>query len=117
MKNQKLNHTEEEKLLTELTNPNYPYANVALPKDATPLERSKYSLCKKILAYEQDNGLSTEKLAQLINLTLPETEDILFARINKFTLDRLIFYASNLFSPFELGIIKAEPRERNISAL
>lgn len=94
---------ELEKICKELSDPNYPRSNMALPKNATPLERSKYSLCKKILAYGQDNNLTTEELAQQINLTVPEAEDILFARINKFTLDRLVYYATNLF-PFHLAI-------------
>src|SRR5256885_10431240 len=78
---------ELEKIREEMSAPNYPRVNMALPKNATPLEKSKYSLCKKILAYEQDNNLTTEELAEQINLTVPEVEDILFGRINKFTLD------------------------------
>ncbi len=99
---------ELEKICRELSDPNYPRANMALSKDATPLERSKYSLCKKILTYEQDNNLTTEELAQQIKLTIPEVEDILFARIDKFTLDRLVYYAANLF-PFHLAIHEEEP--------
>src|SRR5436305_8156188 len=94
---------ELEKICEEMSSPNYPRANFALSPKATPLERSKYSLCKKILVYKQDKKLSAEKLAQKINLTVPETEDILFARIDKFTLDRLVTYANNLFT-FHLTI-------------
>ena len=91
------------KIREKMLEPNYPRINRPLPKNATSLEKSKYSLCKKILAYEQDNNLTTEELAEQINLTVPEVEDILFARINKFTLDRLVAYANNLFS-FHLAI-------------
>src|SRR5947208_6022798 len=94
---------EIEKICQKMSEPNYPRSNVALPKNATSLERSKYFLCKKVLVYKQENNLSVEKLAQQINLTVPEVEDILFARINKFTLDRLVVYANNLF-PFHLAI-------------
>jgi predicted XRE-type DNA-binding protein len=102
--------TELEKICEEMSSPNYPRANLALSPNATPLERSKYSLCKKILIYKQDKKLSAEKLAQKINLTVPETEDILFARINKFTLDRLVAYADNLFS-FQLEVNERIPRK------
>ena len=91
---------EEKKIIEELSSPNYFRCNMALPRNANPLEKSKYKLCKKILAYKQDNNLTTEQLAQRINLTIPETESILFARINEFTMDRLITYASNLFDSF-----------------
>src|SRR5688500_8858349 len=87
---------ELEKICKEMSDPNYPRANKALPKNATSLERSKYFLCKKVLVYKQENNLPVEKLAKQINLTVPEVEDILFARIDKFTLDRLVIYANNL---------------------
>src|SRR3954447_1804161 len=80
----------------EMTNPNFPYKNIGLRPDATPLERNKYDICQKILAYKQDNKLTTEKVAKTIQLTTPETEDIFFGRINKFTLDRLMDYATRL---------------------
>src|SRR5215204_1246484 len=86
------------KIREKMLEPNYPRINMALPKNATPLEKSKYSLCKKVLVYKQENNLPVEKLAKQINLTVPEVEDILFARIDKFTLDRLVSYANNLFS-------------------
>lgn len=94
---------ELEKICEELSNLNYPRSNLALSPHATSLEKSKYFLCKRILAYQQKNDLSDKELAQQINLTIPEVEDILFARINKFTLDRLVEYTANLF-PFHLAI-------------
>ncbi|MCE8163781.1 MAG: hypothetical protein I3274_06255 [Candidatus Moeniiplasma glomeromycotorum] len=95
------------KIREKMLEPNYPRVNRPLPKNATSLEKSKYFLCKKVLVYKQENKLSVEKLAQQINLTIPEVEDILFCRINKFTLDRLVSYIDNLF-PFHL-IIHEEP--------
>jgi len=80
----------------EITNPNFPYKNVGLNPNATPLEKNKYEICQKILAYKQDNKLTAEKVAKSIQLTTPETEDIFFSRINKFTLDRLMDYATKL---------------------
>ena len=80
----------------EMTNPNFPYKNVGLSPQATPLEKNKYEICQKILAYKQDNKLTAEKVAKSIQLTTPETEDIFFGRINKFTLDRLVDYATRL---------------------
>src|SRR5438270_9580408 len=80
----------------EMTNPNFPYKNIGLFPNATPLEKNKYEICQKILAYKQDNKLTTERIAKSIQLTTPETEDIFFGRINKFTLDRLMAYATSL---------------------
>ena len=94
----------------EMTNPNFPYKNIGLASDATPLEKNKYEICQKILAYKQDNNLTTEKVAKNIHLTAPETEDIFFGRINKFTLDRLVAYANNIFS-FYLAIHEDPPKK------
>ncbi|CAI2190463.1 19403_t:CDS:1 [Funneliformis geosporum] len=94
----------------ELTNPNFPYKNIGLRPDATPLEKNKYGICQKILAYKQDNELNTEEIAENIQLTTPETEDIFFARIDKFTLDRLMDYATRL------GIILQIKEEKPTSA-
>ena len=80
----------------QMTNPNFPYKNIGLSPQATPLEKNKYEICQKILAYKQDNKLTAEKVAKSIQLTTPETEDIFFSRINKFTLDRLVDYATRL---------------------
>lgn len=93
----------------EMTNPNFPHKNINLMPDATPLEKNKYDICQRILAYKQDNKLTTEKVAKKIQLTTPETEDIFFARINKFTLDRLVEYATNL------GIILQIEEEKSTS--
>ena len=105
---------ELEKICEEMSAPNYPRVNRSLPKNATSLEKSKYFLCKKVLAYKQENNLSVEKLAKQINLTVPEVEDILFARIDKFTLDRLVAYIDNLF-PFHLAVHEEliSPRKSN----
>ena len=100
MKSRKIKNSPPKKVLDsirkELTNPHFPYKNVGLSPNANPLEKNKYDICQKILAYKQDHKLSTEKVAKNIQLTTPETEDILFARIDKFTLDRLVSYATNL---------------------
>ena len=82
--------------LAEIEDPNYQGGSWALPEKPTLLEKTKYEICQKILSYKQKKHLSTQKLAQQINLTLAETEDIFFSRIEKFTLDRLVIYAANL---------------------
>jgi predicted XRE-type DNA-binding protein len=84
----------------------------SLPENSTPLEKAKYQLCRQIVVYKQDNNLSTEKIAQKINLTNSETQDILFYHIDYFTLDRLITYAGRLFSNSEIKII-VEPKKDN----
>jgi len=107
---------EFEQILQELENPNYVGEGFwSLPENPTALEKSKYDICQKILAYQQKHKLTDKEIAKRINLTTGETEDILFCRIDYFTLDRLITYANELFEPLEMKITKAQ--ERNIPQL
>src|SRR3954462_7686366 len=101
---------EFEKLCKLLSDPNYSGGSWALPENPTALEKSKYEICKKILVYKQVHHLSTEKIAQKIKLSVPETEDILYCHIDYFTLDRLVDYAKKLFSPFEIRITMEEKK-------
>ena len=96
---------EFEKYLEKIEDPNYEgETNFILSETATDLEKAKYELCKRILTYKLVNNLSREQIAQKIQLSKAETEDILFAKINNFTLDRLMTYASRLFSPSKVKI-------------
>jgi transcription initiation factor IIE alpha subunit len=72
------------------------------------LERSKHELCREILLYQKKHKLSDEELANKMELTLAETEDILYYRIAYFTLDRLMTYANKLFKQESIivGIIR-----------
>src|SRR5437764_8331151 len=88
--------------LEEIEDPNYQGGSWALPENPTTLEKAKYELCEKILGYQQDNNLSDKEIAQKIHLTTGETRDILYCHIDYFTLDRLITYASRLFSTSEV---------------
>ena len=108
MKNQK--DQEFEKYLEKIEDPkNNSEVNYDLPENANSLETTKFNICQSILAYQQDNNLTDEELAERINLSIPEMEEILFCQIEKFTLDRLMTYANNLFSPSQIKITIAQP--------
>ena len=95
----------DKEILTKMKHPDYE-GNFLLPSDASLLDKTKYRICKQILNYEHDNKLTTEELAARINLSVPETKELLFCHIHKFTLDRLTSYLANLLPTVEIGIIK-----------
>jgi len=96
---------EFEKYLQEISDPkNNREVNYALPKNATPLQVVKYKLCKQILGYKLKNNLTREQVAEKMEISKAEAEDILFCHIEEFTLDRLITYASKLLEPAEVNI-------------
>ena len=78
------------------------------------IERAKYNICQNILRYKRENKLTREKLAQKIQLTKAETEEILFCHINSFTLDRLTEYADRLFSFLEIKITRTESKRVSV---
>ena len=66
------------KYLQEIESLEYNGADIsrALPANANSLEKAKYKLCEKILAYQQDNNLPIEEVAKRIKLTTAETKNI-----------------------------------------
>src|SRR5438270_133386 len=65
---------------------------------------SKHELCREILIYQRKHKLTDEEMAKRMELTLAETQDILYYCITYFTLDRLATYAEKLFKTESLTI-------------
>jgi predicted XRE-type DNA-binding protein len=96
---------EFKKVLQEIEDPkNIGQGSWDLPENSTPSERVKFEICQKILRYQRKNNLSDKVIARKTHLTISETEDILFCRISKFTLDNLLNYASQLFAPCQVEV-------------
>ena len=70
------------------------------------------------VSYKLDTKISTEQMAQKLQLSKAETEDILYYRIDYFTLDRLMEYTNKLFSPCEVKIsIESKKLEKHARAV
>lgn len=96
---------EFKKVLQEIEDPkNIGQGSWALPENPTPSEKAKFEICQKILRYQRENNLSDKVIARKTHLTISETEDILFCRISKFSLDNLLNYASQLFAPCQVEV-------------
>src|SRR2546423_251888 len=80
------------KYLERIEDPNYQGGSWALPENPTTSERTKYEICEKVIRYKRNKQLTTEKLAQKMQLSKAETEDILYCRIDYLTLDGLLSY-------------------------
>ena len=105
MVNKKTDKSEYQEYLEELCDPNYQGGSWALPENPTPLEQAKYDICRQFVSHKLDTKISTEEMAQKIQLSKAETEDILYYRIDYFTLDRLVDYAGRLFKPLAVKMI------------
>ena len=92
--------------LQEIEDPkNNSEVNYDLPENPTPLQVAKFEICQEILGYKLKNNLTREQVADKMDLSKAETEDILFCCIEKFTLDRLVDYASRLLKPVQVKVI------------
>lgn len=112
-----LKEGEFERYLERIEHPkNNQGVNYDLPENPTPLQVAKFEICQNILAYQQDNDISDKELAKRMNLSIPEMEEILFAQIEKFTLDRLMTYANCLFTPAQVKITITKPTLRTRKA-
>jgi predicted XRE-type DNA-binding protein len=78
------------KVMKKLDKPgNYSYL---LPKDAGPIDRAKYDVCRKILIYKRKQDLTQRQVAELIGIPETRVSEILHYKIWKFSLDRLLEY-------------------------
>lgn len=93
--------------LERMSQPGYRRINMGLNWDAGPIEKAKYEICQNILRYKQENNLSEQEIGERLGIKKQEKlEYLLFCHIDKFTLDKLVSYATELLAPFELKIVR-----------
>jgi hypothetical protein len=102
---------EIDSILKRMRQPGYRRINKGLNPDATPIEKAKYEICQNILRYKRENSLDEKELTKKIKIKPGKLDYLLFYHIEHFTLDELVLYASEVFSPFQIGIIEARNKE------
>ena len=80
----------------KLSDVNYRGGNLALPANATEVERAKYQLCQLIARYQREHGMLQKEIAEKLGVDESRISDILRGKLESFTLDRLIGYAEKL---------------------
>ncbi|CAG8745164.1 14629_t:CDS:2 [Gigaspora margarita] len=92
-----------EKALQEAEDPkNIGQGSWALPRNATPLQKAKYKLCRQLLAYQMENKLTDREMRDRTNLSQTELEDILFYRLGKVNSEVLIEAVGRVYAPCEI---------------
>ena len=91
----------------KLSGVNYQGGNLALPANATEVERAKYQLCQLIAKYQREHGLLQKEIAEKIGVDQSRISDILRGKFERFTLDRLISYAEKLHPELRVQISAA----------
>jgi len=67
-----------DRIREELSAPNYPYKNIALPENPTAEEKLKYEICQTIARYKRENNLTEEELENKIGANSQYTHYILY---------------------------------------
>jgi len=108
---------DDEDIIKELSSSQYHGGNIGLAPDASLEERTKYRLCKTILAHQQDNKLSIAEAARNLSISEKKFYEIGRGNINRFSLEELLFYLEKIAPNCELGIVKnSEYPKRNVGA-
>ena len=88
----------------KLSDPSYTGGNLALPANASEVDRAKYQLCQLIAKYQREHALMQKDVASEIGVDESRISDILRGKIESFTLDRLIGYAKKLHPQLKIEI-------------
>jgi len=92
--------------LERMRQPGYRYISKGLTWDATPTDKAKYEIQQNILRYTRENNISDQILKKKLGIKQEKLDYLLFAHLEHFNLDELVSYATELFAPFELKIVR-----------
>jgi predicted XRE-type DNA-binding protein len=84
---------ELDRVLKELENT--PGSRV-IPKGASPVDRTKYSICAQFVIYMQNHEVSQQELAKKLGIDKALVSKIVHYHFDEFTIDRLIKYLAIL---------------------
>jgi predicted XRE-type DNA-binding protein len=75
-----------------------------LSKDASPVDKAKYSLCEEFVKYKNAHKLTQRALAELLGIDEALVSKIIHYSFEEFTTDRLIKYLSVLYPKVEVKV-------------
>lgn len=67
-----------------------------LPPYAGGVEKAKYGVCKHILFFMHKKGISQRELSQKMEIPEIRVSEIVYYKIDKFTLDKLVSYCEKI---------------------
>tara|TARA_Y100000590_G_scaffold428107_1_gene539079 strand:+ start:1566 stop:1877 length:312 start_codon:yes stop_codon:yes gene_type:complete len=79
-------------------------ASRPLPKDASPVDRTKYRLCEKFVIYKNEHKISQKELASKIGIDEALMSKILRYQFDEFTTDRLIKYLNVIYPQIDVKV-------------
>ena len=78
-----------------------------LPDNASQIDRAKFKACEVIIKFRRKNDLKQKDLAARLGIDESRMSEILYYKIEGFTLDRLVNYAQILYPDLKLDLTAA----------
>ena len=107
----KSNKFPSEKILKEIrekySDSNFDGGHWVVADDASVADHTKYQLCQYIIRYLRENELSQRDVAAKLGINEARISEIVRGRIDHFTVDRLIDYATQLYPDIKVEISAA----------
>ena len=97
----------EIKKMIELLSSDDVIGSSVLPENATESDKIKYKLCEKILEYKIKNNLSQKELGEKLFLDEPEISRVIRYKIERYSIERLLGYATVLYPNLTLQLLAA----------
>ena len=82
-------------------------ASKLLPKNASPVDRMKYSICEKFVKYKNEHNLTQRALAEKLGIDEALISKIIHYSFDEFTIDRLIKYLAVLYPKLKVQLLVA----------
>ena len=79
-------------------------ASKPLPKNASPVEKVKYQICREFVIYKNTHDLTQKALAAKVGADEALMSKILHYNIEEFTIDRLVKFLAALYPGAEVKI-------------
>ena len=76
-----------------------------LPEDASPVDKTKYELCRKFVVYLREKKISQAQLARDLKIDRSRINWIVKYKINHFTIDKLYELWSTVDPTFQLKVL------------
>lgn len=75
-----------------------------LPEHPTALEKFRWDICQKLVAYRREHELTLEEMGRLLEIDKGKVSKILRHRIDEFSTDRLIGYLQSIYPKTKLKV-------------
>ncbi len=76
--------------------------SLVLSKDATPLEKLRYEICKQFVIYKRENELKSKELAKIVGVDTSIMSKVLKYRNERFSTDKLIEMLAKIYPKHDL---------------